>query len=261
MTISVLPQLNSTKLLIHGFPANRKAMGLVKVAVGDGVLTFLWVFCVSCLGIGTSIIAKATGIQGIATLLITISLVFILLFFFGIIGAVLGGASFNPTGTAAFYAVGHGGDTLISAAVRLPAQAVGAVGGAVTIVNFMPLEYKHMLGSGPYLKVDVHTGAIVEGMLTFMSSIIVLYVILRGPKSWLMKNWLLSASIVTLVGFGRSYTGPSMNPANAFGWAYVHNRLTWKHLYVYWISPFIGAISAGWTFRFIFPPPSKQKVA
>lgn len=70
-----------------------------------------------------------------------------------------------------------------------------------------------MLG-GPYLKVDIHTGAIVEGMLTFMSSILVLYIILRGPKSWLLKNWLLSASIVILAAFGRSYTGPSLNPAN-----------------------------------------------
>ncbi|KAL4591750.1 hypothetical protein LXL04_004721 [Taraxacum kok-saghyz] len=236
-------------------------MGLVKLAVGDGVLTFLWVFCASCLSAGTSIIAKAIGVQGIATRLITITLVFILLFCFGIMGSVLGGASFNPTGTAAFYAVGHGGDTLISAAVRFPAQAVGAVGGALAIVKFMPSEYKHMIG-GPYCKVDMHTCAIVEGMLTFTSSILVLYVILRGPKSWIMKNWLLSASIVTLVGFGRAYTGPSMNPANAFGWAYVNNHYTtWKHLYVYWISPFIGAITAGWTFRLIFPPPSKQKVA
>lgn len=236
-------------------------MGLVKVAVGDGVLTFLWVFCASCLGVGTSIIAKAIGIQGIATLLITISLVFILLFLFGIIGAALGGASFNPTGTAAFYAVGHGGDTLISAAVRFPAQAVGAVGGWLAIIKFMPLEYKRML-VGPYLKVDMHTGAIVEGLLTFTSSFLVLFVILRGPKSWLLKNWLLSASIVILASFGRVYTGPSLNPANAFGWAYLNNHHnTWKHLYVYWISPFIGAISAGWTFRLIFPPPSKQKVA
>ncbi|CAI9289834.1 aquaporin SIP1-1 [Lactuca sativa] len=236
-------------------------MGLVKVAVGDGVLTFMWVFCASCLSAGTSIIAKAIGVQGIAKLLITISLVFILLFIFGIIGTALGGASFNPTGTAAFYAVGHGGDTLISAAVRFPAQAVGGVGGALAIVRCMPLEYKHMLG-GPYLKVDIHTGAIVEGMLTFMSSILVLYIILRGPKSWLLKNWLLSASIVILAAFGRSYTGPSLNPANAFGWAYVNNHYnTRKHFIVYWVSPFIGAISAGWIFRYIFPPPSKQKVA
>ncbi|KAF2306846.1 hypothetical protein GH714_021976 [Hevea brasiliensis] len=37
---------------------------------------------------------------------------------------------FNPTGTASFYAAGFGGDNLFSMALRFPAQAAGAVGGA-----------------------------------------------------------------------------------------------------------------------------------
>lgn len=77
----------------------------------------------------------------------------------------------------------------------------------------MPLQYKHMIG-GPSLKVDMHTGAIAESILTFTSTMFVLYIILRGPKSMIMKNALLSMSMVTLVFFGRGYTGPSMNPAN-----------------------------------------------
>ncbi|KAI3822754.1 hypothetical protein L1987_10352 [Smallanthus sonchifolius] len=198
-------------------------MGLVKAAIGDGVVTLLWVICVSCLGAATSAIAKAIGIQGVASLFITMSLVFILLFVFGAIAAALGSASFNPTGTAAFYALGIGGNSLISAAVRFPAQAVGAVGGALAVLEFMPSEYKHTLG-GPSLKVDIHTGAIVESILTFTSTMCVLYIILRGPKSIIMKNWMLSMSMMTLVFFGRGYTGPSMNPANAFGWAYINNR-------------------------------------
>ncbi|MFS8004865.1 putative major intrinsic protein [Helianthus anomalus] len=236
-------------------------MGLVKAAVGDGVLTFLWVVCASCLGVATSAIAKAIGIQGMASLFITMSLVFILLFIFGVIATALGGASFNPTGTAAFYAVGASGDSLISAAVRFPAQAVGAVGGAFAVLEIMPSKYKHMLG-GPSLKVDMHTGAMAETILSFTSTMCVLYIILRGPKSMIMKNGLLSMSMMTLVFFGRGYTGPSMNPANAFGWAYVNNRHnTWEQLYVYWISPFVGAISASWIFRFLFPPPPKVKSA
>lgn len=97
-------------------------MGLVKAVIGDGVVTFLWVICVSCLGAVTSIVAKGIGIKGIASLFITMSLIFILMFVFGMIAAALGGASFNPSGTAAFYAVGIGGDSLISTAVRFPAQ-------------------------------------------------------------------------------------------------------------------------------------------
>ncbi|KAJ9558910.1 hypothetical protein OSB04_013524 [Centaurea solstitialis] len=139
--------------------------------------------------------------------------------------------------------------------------ALGAVGGALAIVELMPPKYKHMLG-GPSLKVDLHTGAIAEGLLTFVMNFLVLYIILKGPKNPLMKNWMLSVSIVTMIIFGSGYTGPSMNPANSFGWAYVNNRHnTWEHFYVYWISPFVGAILAAWVFRFFFPPAPKQKKA
>ncbi|PNY14998.1 aquaporin sip1-2-like protein [Trifolium pratense] len=34
----------------------------------------------------------------------------------------MGGASFNPTGNASFYAAGLGSDTLFSMALRFPAQ-------------------------------------------------------------------------------------------------------------------------------------------
>lgn len=92
-------------------------------------------------------------------------------------------------------------------------QAAGAVGGALAIVEFMPLQYKHVLG-GPSLKVDLHTGAIAEGLLTFAISFAVLFIFLRGPNSLLLKNWLLAMCTVALVVAGSGYTGPAMNPAN-----------------------------------------------
>ncbi|KAL2487648.1 putative aquaporin SIP1-2 [Forsythia ovata] len=238
-------------------------MGAIKAAVADGVLTFMWVFCASTLGTLTFVVASALGVaQGLPTLLITTVLVFLLLFIFGIIGDVLGGATFNPTAIAAFYAAGIGGaDSLFSAALRFPAQAAGAVGGALAIMEVMPMQYKHMLG-GPSLKVDLHTGAIAEGVLTFTITFAVLLIVLRGPSNPLVKNWLLATSTVAVVVAGSSYTGPSMNPANAFGWAYVYNKHnTWEQFYVYWICPFIGAILAAWVFRFLFPPPAKQHKA
>ncbi|XP_057781213.1 aquaporin SIP1-1 [Salvia miltiorrhiza] len=236
---------------------------VIKAAVADAALTFMWIFCASSLGAVTFVVASALGVApGLPSLFITTFLIFILLFVFGFIGDLLGGASFNPTGTAAFYAAGLGGaDSLISAAVRFPAQAAGAVGGAVAIVEVMPVQYKHMLG-GPSLKVDTNTGAIAEGVLTFVISLAVLFIIIKGPRSMILKNWMLAMSTVSLVVAGSSYTGPSMNPANAFGWAYVNNTHdTWEHFLVYWISPFIGAILAAWVFRFLCPPPPKEKKA
>lgn len=236
-------------------------MGPIKAAAGDAVLTFLWISCASTLGLLTTLIATAVGVQALAwpPLFITTSLVFVLVFVFTFIGDSLGGASFNPTGTASFYAAGLGSDNLFSMALRFPAQALGAVGGALVINEVMPQEYKHMLG-GPSLKVDLHTGAIAEGVLTFIISFLVLVIILKGPRSSFLKMWLLAVVTVALVVTGSVYTGPSMNPANAFGWAYVNNwHNTWEQFYVYWICPFIGAILAGWVFRVLFPPPPSKK--
>ncbi|KAJ7971824.1 Aquaporin SIP1-1 like [Quillaja saponaria] len=243
-------------------------MGAIKAAIGDAVLTFLWIICASMLGLGTDLITKTLGIQSnyhgglhFPSLFITTVLVFILVFVFTIVGDALGGASFNPTGTASFYAAGLGPDTLFSMALRFPAQAAGAVGGALAIMEVMPIQYKHMLG-GPTLKVDLHTGAIAEGVLTFSITLCVLVIVLKGPRSSLLKTLLLAVVTVFFVVSGSAYTGPSMNPANAFGWAYVNNwHNTWEQFYVYWICPFIGAILAAWVFRVIFPPPVKQKKA
>ncbi|XP_022156236.1 aquaporin SIP1-2 [Momordica charantia] len=229
----------------------------IKAAIGDGVLTAMWIFCASSLGVLTALLYSAAGVYGVPLhpLLITTTLVFLLVFVFNIIGAALGGASFNPTATAAFYAAGVGPTSLFAMALRFPAQAAGAVAGALAIKEVMPIQYKHMLG-GPSLKVDIHTGATAEGVLTFIISFAVLLIVLRGPSSEVIKTWLLAMATVALIVAGSPYTGPSMNPANAFGWAYINNRHdTWEQLYVYWISPFIGAILAAWIFRFIFPPP------
>ncbi|KAF7841975.1 aquaporin SIP1-2-like [Senna tora] len=48
-------------------------------------------------------------------------------------------------------------------------SVLGAAGGALAIMEVMPSKYKHMLG-GPSLKVDLHTGTIAEGVLTFLIS-------------------------------------------------------------------------------------------
>ncbi|KAJ0976504.1 hypothetical protein J5N97_018469 [Dioscorea zingiberensis] len=230
-------------------------MGLIKAAVYDALIMFLWIFCVSTVGVFTSLIATFINAQGLVpNLLITTCLIASLIFIFNIICDALGGASFNPTGTAAFYASGYGGGTLLSMALRFPAQALGAAGGVLAILEFMPPQYKHMLG-GPSLKVDAHTGAIAEGVLTFLITFTVLWIIIKGPRNSIIKAWMLAASTVAFVVAGSGYTGPSMNPANAFGWAYIDNlHNTWEHFYVYWISPFIGAITASWLFRMIFPP-------
>jgi aquaporin SIP len=179
---------------------------------------------------------------------------------FGLIGAIFGGASFNPSTTVAFYSAGLSPTTtLLSLAVRFPAQAAGAVAGAKAVIQVMPERFRFML-KGPGLKVNSHTGVLVEGALTFILSFNLLLIMLKGPENMLVKIYLLSLSTMGLVFVGSKFTGPSMNPANAFGWAYVkdwHND--WDLYYVYWIGPLIGATLAGKVFVLLFPPPSPAK--
>ncbi|XP_074375343.1 aquaporin SIP1-2-like [Apium graveolens] len=238
-------------------------MGAIKSAMGDFVLTFLWVFSASTLGVITSMIGSNFGVKGLLFEVFCMAfLTLVMLFAFGSIGEALGGATFNPTDFVTFYAAGVRTDhSLFSASLRLPAQAAGAACGALAIMEVIPKQYKHMM-MGPSLKVDLHTGAIAEGLLTFGITFLVLLIILRGPNNALLKNWLLSMSTVVLVFAGSAYTGPAMNPAVAFGWAYVDKRHnTWEQFYVFWICPFVGAILSASLFRVVFTPPAKQKTA
>lgn len=238
----------------------------IKAAIGDFVLTFTWMFISSTLGLVTTEIMKAFDLQFVTYngvnypfIIITTLLIFIIIFTFTAIGNALGGASFNPTGNASFYAAGLGSDTLVSMAIRFPAQALGAVAGAKAIKELIPSKYSHMIG-GPALKVDLHTGAIAEGVLTFSITFAVLFILLRGPRSEFMKTLLMSVSTVAMILIGSAYTGPSMNPILAYGWAYLDNwHHTWDQFYVYWICPFIGAILAAWMFRAVFPPQQVVK--
>ncbi|XP_022743450.1 aquaporin SIP1-1-like [Durio zibethinus] len=240
-------------------------MGVIKTSIGDALLTSMWVFSMPLLRIFTGKIATFLGVQALplAALFITTSLISALVSIFTLIGDAFGGASFNPTASLTFYAAGLSKDSsLLSMAVRFPAQAAGGVAGVKAILGVIPGEYRKIM-KGPSLKVDLHTGAIAEGLLTFGLSLALLMILFRGPKNPLLKLWLMALSTVGLVSAGSKYTGPSINPANAFGWAYVNNwHNSWELYYVYWIGPLIGATLAAWVFRFLLsPPPTKEKKA
>lgn len=229
-------------------------MGLARKAVADASITFLWVFAMASLGAVSTSIAPSLGLDGPGKgkMYIVFSLVSFLIFFFSFLGQALGGASWNPTTIVAFSFAGVSNDDLFPLGVRLPAQMVGAVGGALTIWEVMPKKYKHTLG-GPKLKVPLETGVAAETILTFTITLIVMWAILRGPRNKISRTFIIIGATIALVIAGGAYTGPAMNPANAFGWAFVSNKHTsWEHFAVYWAGPMIGTICAVLTFNLIF---------
>ncbi|KAG5021030.1 aquaporin SIP1-1-like [Glycine soja] len=239
-------------------------MGLIKAAIGDGVLTSMWVFIISTLRIVTTEVALFLGLQplSLAGLIISTILNSFYVLTISFIGRILGGANFNPSTSLSFYTAGLRPDSSLSSmAVRFPAQAYGGAVGVKTLLLVMPSKYNDML-KGPFLKVDLHSGAVAEGVLTFTHNMAIFFVMFKGPRNPFVKVYLLSVTTAVLAILGGGFTGPSMNPANAFGWAFVNNKHnTWEQFYVYWICPFIGASSAALIFRSMFMPPIKQKKA
>ncbi|XP_014493401.1 aquaporin SIP1-1 [Vigna radiata var. radiata] len=242
----------------------KQKMGVLRAAIGDAILTSMWVFIISTLRIASTEVALFLSLQpfSVAGLFITTILNTLYVLTISFIGSVLGGASFNPSTTVSFYTAGLRPDSsLASMAVRFPAQAFGGAVGVKALLLVMPSQYKQML-KGPFLKVDLHTGAFAEGLLTFTHNMAILFVMLRGPKNPFLKVYLLSVATAALVIPGAGFTGPSMNPANAFGWAFVNNKHnTWEQFYVYWVCPFVGASSAAFIFKSIFMAPIKHKKA
>lgn len=237
-------------------------MGLAKKSVADASITFLWVFAMASLGSASTAIAQSVGLENPKNkVYIIFFLVSFLIFFFSFLGQALGGASWNPTALVAFSYAGVSNDDLFSLAVRLPAQMAGAVGGALAVLEVTPKKYKHMLG-GPKLRVPLQTGVIAEGVLTFAITLAVMWALLRGPRNPVVKTFIIIGATISLVAAGGAYTGPAMNPANAFGWAFISNQHTsWEHFAVYWAGPMIGTIFAVWAFNLLFGSQQAFKAA
>lgn len=70
------------------------------------------------------------------------------------------------------------------------------------------------IGSGPRLNVNIHGGALTEGILTFLIVLISLGLSTKIPGSFFMKNWISSLSKITLHILGSDLTGGCMNPAS-----------------------------------------------
>lgn len=226
----------------------------VKVAAADGILTFAWTVVTSGLGAATFVLGDYLEWQGDRTPILY-SIVLVLNLIFVELSVASGGATWNPTAPMAFYVSGVGDDTLFSLALRIPSMAIGAAGGVWAVHELMPGSFKHTLGPGPNLKGGLHQGALAEGVLTFVLTLVVLYVVLRATKNRFLQTPIIVTCALILVRFAGAYTGPAMNPSDAFGWAYFNGRHTsGEHIYVYWVTPFIGALFAAGVYRLLLSP-------
>ena len=88
-------------------------------------------------------------------------------------------------------------------------QVVGSIVGVKLLIDTIP-----EVGLGPRLNVDIHRGALTEGLLTFAIVTISLGLASKIRENFFMKTWISSLSKLTLHILGSDLTGGCMNPAS-----------------------------------------------
>lgn len=85
---------------------------------------------------------------------------------------------------------------------------LGSIVGVKLLIDTIP-----EVGRGPRLNIDIHRGALTEGLLTFAIVSVSLGLATKIPGSFFMKTWISSLSKLTLHILGSDLTGGCMNPA------------------------------------------------
>ncbi|KAI5427503.1 probable aquaporin SIP2-1 [Lathyrus oleraceus] len=222
--------------------------------LSDFVISFMWV----CSGVVVRLIVfKILGFSHthLAEIL-KLSFYIANMFLFAFLTKVSRGGAYNPLTVLAAAISGDIRDFLFCVGSRIPAQVFGSIVGVKFLIYTIP-----EVGQGPRLNVDIHQGALTEGLLTFV--IVSISLGLAATKiqgNFFMKTWISSLSKLTLQILGSDLTGGCMNPASVMGWAYARgDHITKEHFLVYWLAPIEGTIFAVWTFKWLFRPVNKDK--
>ncbi|XP_021749166.1 probable aquaporin SIP2-1 [Chenopodium quinoa] len=215
--------------------------------ISDFVLSFMWV----CSGVLVKIfVFHFLGFQhNFIGEIVKLCFSVLNLFFFAYLAKFARGASYNPLNILAGAISGGFSRFLFIIGARIPAQVLGAIYGVKLLTHMFP-----EIGNGPKLNVNIHQGALTEGVLTFMIVFISLSLARSIPGSFVRKTWISSLSKLTLHVLGSDLTGGCMNPASVMGWAYARgDYITKEHIFVYWLAPIEATLLAVWIFKVLFP--------
>ncbi|KAF8043724.1 hypothetical protein BT93_A1900 [Corymbia citriodora subsp. variegata] len=228
-------------------------MGATRLLVSDFVISFMWVWSGALIKI---FVYEVLGLgHGLWGEIVKSSLYIVNMFFFAFLGKLTKGGSYNPLTVLAAGVSGDFSHFLFTVGARIPAQAVGSITGVRFIIETFP-----HIWLGPRLSIDVHRGALTEGLLAFVIVIISLGLGRKIPGSFYTKTWISSISKLTLQILGSDLTGGCMNPASAMGWAYDRgDHITKEHVLVYWLAPVEATLLAVWIFRLLVGPLKEQE--
>ncbi|KAI3891538.1 hypothetical protein MKW92_000248 [Papaver armeniacum] len=226
-------------------------MGKIELIILDFIISFMWVCSGTLIKLFTY---KYLGFQPKGEI-IKACLLVLNMFFFAWLGKISRGGTYNPLNLLSGAISGNFTGFLFIVCVRIPTQVIGSIVAVKLILETFP-----EMGRASPLKVDIHRGALTEGLLTLAIVSVSLGLTRNSPNSFFMKTWISSVSKLALHILGSDITGGIMNPASAMGWAYAQgNHLTKDHLYVYWLAPIQATLVGVWTFKLILQDPQKQE--
>lgn len=164
----------------------------------------------------------------------------------------ISGGHINPAVTFALWAANKIDGRLASQYVAV--QLVGAVAGAELVKALLPrLAVAMALAGTPRLASDVTfmQGVWIEAALTFflVSAVFGTAVSSEAPK---IAGFGIGLAIFVDALVGGAATGAAMNPARAFGPAFV--AWQWNAHAVYWLGPLIGAGAAALVWKAVLLP-------
>ncbi|XP_027352827.1 probable aquaporin SIP2-1 [Abrus precatorius] len=230
-------------------------MGRMRLVVSDFVLSFMWawsgvlvrIFVFRNLGFDHDHLGEVVKTAfSIANM-----------FLFAYLSKVTRGGAYNPLTVLSGAISGNFSDFIYCVAARIPSQVLGSIVGVKLLIDTIP-----EVGRGPRLNIDLHQGALTEGLLTFAIVTISLGLATRIRENFFMKTWISSLSKLALHVLGSDLTGGCMNPASVMGWAYARgDHITKEHILVYWLAPIEATILAVWTFKLLVQPVKEDRAA
>jgi aquaporin NIP len=216
--------------------------GLARRALAEAFSTFALVFA----GCGAIVVDaerdQALGTVGIGAVfgLVILAMVYAT--------GHLSGAHLNPAVTLGFTATRH--FPVRDAAAYIPAQLVGAAGGALVLRLAWDGTPANLGATTP----SVGTGSALAYELVM--SLLLMFVVVSVATDTRAVGSAAAIAIGATVGldaiFGGDVTGASMNPARSFGPALVAD--TWVDFWIYVVGPALGALVGAALYQAIRAP-------
>ncbi len=156
----------------------------------------------------------------------------------------ISGAHFNPAVTVAFWITGR--FPLDQIAPYIGCQFLGAT-LASTLLRFILPPHPTLGATLPTIAAP--NAFVMEIVLTFFLMFVISHVALGSKEQGLMAGLAIGATVLLCAMAAGPVTGASMNPARSFAPALLSG--TWDSFWVYLTAPFIGAMLAALTWKWL----------